>query len=214
MSGLFVTLEGGEGAGKSTLMSGLARRLEGLGHTVTTTREPGGSPGAERLRDMVLHPPGGEAWPPESAALLMSAARRDHVEKLIMPALARGEMVICDRFSDSTWAYQGGPGGVADDILLQFEAIACRNCLPDLTILLDAAPSDLVGRRQGRGADRRDVFERADIAFHDRVRARFLARARREPGRFLIMDALERAEDLAARATEAVVSRLGRMAAE
>ncbi len=212
--GLFVTLEGGEGAGKSTLLAATTERLETVGHTVTETREPGGSPGAERIRELVLHPPEADRWLPVSSALLMSAARADHVEKRIAPALSRGEVVICDRFSDSTWAYQGGPDGVPDDVLMELEAMACGHCRPDLTILLDAAPSDLLSRRTRRAEARKDVFETADLAFHNRVRARFLDRARREPGRFLVMDALERPDDLARRACEAVLSRMERMAAE
>ena len=212
--GFFVTLEGGEGARKSTLLGATTARLTQAGHTVTETREPGGSHGAERIRELVLHPPEADPWPPVSSALLMSAARADHVGKLIAPALSRGEIVICDRFADSTWAYQGGPGGVPDDVLMELEAMACGHCRPDLTILLDAAPSDLMGRRMRRDEARKDVFETADMDFHNRVRARFLDRARREPGRFLIMDALERPEDLARRADEAILSRMERMAAK
>lgn len=205
-AGLFVTLEGGEGTGKSTLSRALIDALKARGHSVTATREPGGSRGGELIRSMALFPPADISWSLGTTALLMSAARRDHVEKLIKPALQEGRTVISDRFFDSTFAYQGGQDGLSDSELLQLEDLTTSGLRPDLTVLLDAAPGDLLIRRQGRGPE--DVFERSGLAFHENVRTRFLKRAKQEPQRFLVMDALERPEDLARRALAAIESRI------
>ena len=135
--GRFITIEGGEGTGKSTLITALAAALKGRGHGVTVTREPGGTPLAEAVRSLVLSPPGDDRWSPLAEALLMNAARSDHIQQLILPALERGDWVLCDRFADSTLVYQGA-GGVAETVLLAMQDEVTRRARPDLTILLDA----------------------------------------------------------------------------
>lgn len=181
--GLFLTLEGGEGGGKSTLALALAAHYERAGRTVVRTREPGGSPGAEALRALLLHGPE-ERWSPLSEALLFSAARNDHLERCIRPALAAGAVVVCDRYLDSTMAYQtasGLPGAVCVSLAALIAADA-----PDLTFILDVDPA-LGLARAGREAD--DRFEHRDAAFHGRVREAFLRIARAEPARCRVLDA-------------------------
>ena len=184
--GCFITIEGGEGSGKSTLVRGLAKALESDGRTVVTTREPGGTPLAEAVRSLVLAPPDGEPWSPLAEALLMNAARSDHVEKVIAPALARGEYVLCDRFSDSTLVYQG-VGGVGSRLLLAMQAEVTASARPDMTFILDAPPEKLLARRTARGSS--DVFEAKPQAFHEEVRAAFLDIARQDPARCIVLDA-------------------------
>jgi dTMP kinase len=184
-AGLFVTFEGGEGAGKSTQIRYLASAFSDEGHAVTITREPGGTPLAESIRALLLGP--GASEDVLVQALLFAAARRENIRAVIAPALARGEIVLCDRFTDSTRAYQGGR--VPEAALEQTIAIATGGLAPDLTVLIDLPPAiglARAGRRRGAGAS--DAFEAADLAFHEGVRARFLALAAREPGRFLVVD--------------------------
>lgn len=193
-AGLFVTLEGGEGAGKSTLARRLAADLEAQGRAVTLTREPGGSPGADAIRALLVR---GDAdrWSPLAETLLFAAARADHLERTIRPALAAGRVVICDRYLDSTFAYQ-----VAGHRLPQatFDAIAAAAApeRPDLTLVLDLPPAAGLGRSRGASLGE-DRFERLDAAFHDRVRAAFLAIAAREPQRCRVLDATRPAEEIA-----------------
>lgn len=189
--GRFITLEGGEGVGKSTQMRRLAARLEAHGLTVVTTREPGGSPKAEAIREAIL---AGRtrSFGSMAEALLFSAARIDHLDTLIRPALARGDWVICDRFSDSTMAYQGASGEPDAAILRALERIVVGDSRPDLTLILDMPPE--VGmaradaRRQARG-EATDRFEGEAPAFHRDLRSRFLAIAKAEPQRCAVIDA-------------------------
>jgi len=191
---VFITFEGGEGAGKSTQIRRLAAALEALGHTVIVTREPGGTPLAEAIRALILGP--GASGDAMTQALLFAAARREHVRALIEPALAAGTIVLCDRFADSTRAYQGGrlPPSALDATI----SLATGDLVPDVTLLLDLLPE--VGlaraRARGRGGDA-DTFERADLAFHAEVRARFLALAKDEPGRIAVIDAGKGETDVA-----------------
>ena len=187
--GRFITLEGGEGAGKSTLLRNLAERLSDSGQHSVRTREPGGTPLAETIRQIVLHPPHDQKWTPMAEALLMNAARADHVAKLIAPALSRGDWVISDRFSDSTRVYQSIGGGVGAALLQAMEDGVTAKARPDLTIILDADPAQLIKRRDARGA-KPDAFESRDISFHADVRAAFLRIAEREPERCIVLDAL------------------------
>lgn len=203
--GKFITLEGGEGTGKSTLIQGLKRQLERVGLTVDVTREPGGTPLAEQVRTLALTPPDDLAWSPISHALLMNTARSDHLEKRIRPALARGEWVICDRFADSTRAYQS-IDGVAMETLIAIERSVIGETQPDLTLVLDADPAALLERRQARGV--RDVFELKDAAFHQNVRDTFLAIATAEPNRCVILDALQSPEDVLNQALRVIEQRL------
>jgi dTMP kinase len=190
VSGRFITFEGGEGAGKSTQIARLSRRLADRGIEAVTTREPGGSPRAERIRQRVL---AGAAKPfgPLAEALLFSAARIDHLKETIRPALARGAFVLCDRFSDSTRAYQGALGNIDPGLMRALEEATIGETRPDLTFILDVPAETGLARAAerrraaGQGADR---FEREDAAFHERLRDAFLDIARREPGRCVVVD--------------------------
>ena len=188
--GRFITLEGGEGAGKSTQAKLLAQRLEPLGVSVVLTREPGGSPGAEALRDVILS---GKAAPfgPAGEALLFSAARIDHIDRTIAPALNRGAWVISDRFADSTRAYQGAAGKLDPALIASLERVAIGDVRPDLTLILDLTVEKGLARaaaRLGEG-EKKDRFEREGAAFHETLRQAFLDIARAEPGRCAIIDA-------------------------
>lgn len=187
-TGRFITLEGGEGTGKSTLIQGLRAELERRGYDVLVTREPGGTLLAERIRGLALSPPDDLNWSPLAHALLMNTSREDHLSKRIRPALARGTWVLCDRFADSTRAYQS-IDGVDPEILLQIERAVIGDTRPNLTLVLDAAPEALANRREARGVS--DVFEAKDMTFHQKVRAAFLEIARDEPERCAIVDALQ-----------------------
>lgn len=187
-AGRFITLEGGEGTGKSTLAKALAEKLEDVGIRAVLTREPGGTPLAEAARQLLLHPPEGQAWSPLSEALLVNAARRDHLEKLIRPALARGDWVICDRFADSTRVYQSIGGGVAPETLLAIEREVLGTTLPDMTFVLDVSLETARTRRAAR-AGALDAFERRPDEFHEAVRLAFLGIAKAEPKRCRVIDA-------------------------
>jgi dTMP kinase len=185
--GVFITFEGGEGAGKTTQIRRLAERLASAGRELVATREPGGSPGAEAIRALLVT---GEVdrWSPITETLLMNAARRDHVERVIQPALARGAVVLCDRFADSTRAYQGAGGGAPGALIAALEAAVLGDLRPDLTLIFDLPPEAGLARTLGRGgAEAR--FEAKDLAFHARLRAEFLEIARTEPGRCAVVDA-------------------------
>ena len=189
MKGRFITFEGGEGAGKSTQVERLLRRLEARGFKAVATREPGGSPRAERIRQSLLS---GEAkrFGPLAEALMFSAARMDHLDNTIRPALERGAFVLCDRFADSTRAYQGALGAIDPALIEALERVVVGATKPDLTFVLDV-PADTglaraSRRRRGEGADR---FEAEDRAFHDGLRRAFLAIAEREPERCVVIDA-------------------------
>lgn len=197
--GRFITLEGGEGVGKSTLQTALANLLRDAGIDVVTTREPGGTPLAERVRELALRPPEGDAWSPMAEALLMNAARSDHLDKLIRPALANGKWVISDRFSDSTRVYQSVKGGVPLDALMQIEAFVLGDTKPDLTLVLDAPPAATDARRTKRGAQT-DAFEARPDTFHAAVRSAFQELVHTAPNRCRLIDAGQSAEQVAAAA--------------
>lgn len=190
--GRFITLEGIEGAGKSTVAGALVEALRERGITVRHTREPGGTPLAERLRQVVLER-GEESISAEAETLLMFAARSIHLDNLVRPALARGEWVLCDRFTDATRAYQGGGRRVDRALIEQLAAAVHRGLEPDLTVILDLPVA--VGleraraRRHAKGEAVVDRFESETLQFFDRVRAEYLAIATREPGRCRIIDA-------------------------
>lgn len=205
--GRFITLEGGEGTGKSTLIAGLERALSARSHDVVVTREPGGTKLAEAVRNLALHPPEDQAWSPLAHALLMNTSRDDHLQNLIRPALARGCWVICDRFADSTRAYQSIDGVTPED-LLAIEAIVVGDTHPDLTLILDAAPNALAERRHQRNVS--DVFERKATEFHERVRSAFLEIAESEPERCVVLDALGSPDQVLAAALNAIDTRLDR----
>lgn len=185
--GVFIAFEGGEGAGKSTQARLLAKSLGTLDVECLVTREPGGTPGAERIRQLLLDTTG-EGWNPRAEALLFAAARSDHVERLIRPALAAGKWVICDRFIDSTRAYQGGGGGLADSDILTLHEIGCEGLLPDCTLLIEVSPEVARERLEIRDAGQNDRIGGREAAYHARVAAAFSAFAEMEPERFLRID--------------------------
>ncbi|MGE4373993.1 MAG: dTMP kinase [Xanthobacter sp.] len=202
--GKFITLEGGEGTGKSTQARRLAAHLRTRGLNVLETREPGGSAGAEAVRHVLLS---GAAQPfgSEAEALLFAAARADHMDETIHPALEAGHYVVCDRFIDSSRVYQGAVGQVKAELLDALEAVAIGENLPDLTLVLDV-PTELgLSRAEARG--KADRFEREGPAFHEAVRAAFLALAEHSP-RHMVIDAHGSVEDVTQRMIAAVESRL------
>jgi dTMP kinase len=185
----FITLEGGEGVGKSTQVDRLAARLRAHGHDVVTTREPGGSPNAEKFRNIILS---GQAKPYGAFAetTLFAAARLDHLKVTIEPALKRGAWVICDRFMDSTRAYQGALGNLDPGIVRALEFVVVGPLVPGLTLLLDLPPEEGLRRAVKRGMGRRtDRFESEDIDYHRALRRAFLDIAAAEPGRIHVVDA-------------------------
>ena len=198
MSGRFITFEGIDGAGKSSHIEPLAELLRGRGQSVVCTREPGGTALAERLRELVLHEPMGG----ETETLLVFAARRDHIERVVAPALARGDTVLCDRFTDATFAYQGFGRGQRLDVLVALEAWVQDGLQPDLTLWFDIDPRVAAQRRaEARDADR---FEAEDLAFFERVRDGYLARMNDAPRRFLRIDAAGGRSDVRRRIEAAV----------
>jgi len=186
MRGRFITLEGVEGAGKSTLSRGLAERLRARGLEVVVTREPGGTPNAEAIRSLLVDG-AVERWSPMGEALLFYAARDDHVRELIEPALAAGQWVISDRFADSTRAYQAAAGGLKPAIVEELHRLTLGAFQPNLTLVVDLDPQIGLQRTvaRGEGATR---FEQQPAAFHDALRAEFLAIAKREPERCAVLD--------------------------
>lgn len=189
MAGKFITLEGVDGAGKSTHLSWLVNRLREQGRTVVQTREPGGTPLGEKLRELLLHEP----MHLETEALLMFAARREHLEVLIKPALARGDWVVCDRFTDASFAYQGGGRGLSAEKLGQLEHWVQGGLQPDLTLLFDLS-IDIAARRMAGAARELDRFEQEKADFHERVRAAYLARAMAMPQRMKVIDSSQSIE--------------------
>jgi dTMP kinase len=204
--GRFITFEGGEGAGKSTQVKRLVARLQAEGREVVATREPGGSPGAESIRELVLKG-AADRWSPVTETLLMYAARRDHVERVIRPALERGAWVVCDRFADSTRAYQGAAGGADPALIAALEAHIVGETRPDLTLVFDLPVEVGLARAHERaGTEMR--FESKGSAFHERLREGFLAIARAEPERCAIVDATGSVEAVEAAVWRAVQDRL------
>jgi len=202
----FITLEGGEGAGKSTQAARLAGALERAGHEVVLTREPGGAPGAEALRELLVT---GQPlrWTALAEALLFAAARDEHLRATIRPALDRGCVVISDRFADSTRAYQGAAGGLDETVIGTLERWVVGDTGPDLTLILDLDPGEGLARAGRRGgAD--DRFEHHGRAFHDRLRAAFRDIARREPGRCVLVDAGRAVDTVAGEIAELALARI------
>jgi dTMP kinase len=190
--GRFITLEGGEGAGKSTLTRSLAELLRGRGLEVVSTREPGGTPLAEQLRELLLHAEG-ERFDPVAETLLMFAGRALHLQNLILPALQRGAWVLCDRFTDASFAYQGAGRGVSLSLLDTLADAVHANHWPDLTLLLDLPVTTGLTRARARGAAA-DRFEQEGSDFFARVREAYLERARRWPQRIRVIDATQSVE--------------------
>lgn len=185
--GRFIAFEGGEGAGKSTQARMLSDALAARGISSLLTREPGGTPGAEAIRALLLSPPG-EGWDPRAEALLFAAARADHVARSITPALARGTWVICDRFVDSSRAYQGVAGGLGDEAIRALHDIGSDGLLPDLAILLSATAERAAERLAARDGDEADAIGSRDATYHAKVVEAFRTFARDEPHRFALID--------------------------
>lgn len=204
--GRFITFEGGEGAGKSTQQNRLVARLAELGHEVVATREPGGSEGGEAIRELLVNGPP-ERWSAVSEALLMNAARRDHLERRVRPALARGAFVVCDRFSDSTRAYQGAGGDADADLIAGLERFVVEDTLPDLTLIMDLPVEDGLRRAAHRGGGEAR-FEAKGLEFHQRLRQGFLEIARAEPERCAVIDATLPQDEVAELIWEIVQERL------
>jgi len=206
-AGRFITLEGGEGAGKSTQIARLKSWLEGRGRQVVATREPGGSPGAEMVRKLLVEGPA-ERWDGTTEALLHFAARREHLRSTVWPALKRGDWVVSDRFADSTRAYQGFGHGIDLDMLDELYAIAVGDFRPDLTLILDLPVETGLARAAARrGAETR--YESLPREFHERVRAGFLDIAKKEPRRCAVIDATQDIDTIAAAIARTVGERMG-----
>jgi dTMP kinase len=201
----FITLEGGDGAGKTTLARAMAENLRVCGREVVVTREPGGSPGADEIRKLIVEG-SAERWSRLSEALLFSAARNDHLERTIRPALARGAWVICDRYLDSTWAYQVVGRGLPEKVFFGLRDLIGAEP-PDLTLILDIAPETGLARAAQRGGPQ-GRYESIALQFHAQVRAGFLGIAAKEPGRCAVLDASQPADALAAAALAVVEQRL------
>ncbi|HVV65806.1 MAG TPA: dTMP kinase [Rhizomicrobium sp.] len=203
----FITLEGGEGAGKSTQARKLAAMIESKGFSCLTTREPGGSPGAEQIRKLLVEGEPGR-WDALTETLLLFAARADHVAHAIRPALEARRFVVCDRFTDSTYAYQGAGRGTPRETIRRIESIVLEDFKPDLTIVLDL-PSEMgLKRAMARGAGE-GRFEKFDSGFHERLRQAFLDIARRSPDRCVVVDASASEQEVARAVWDAAARRFG-----
>lgn len=203
--GCFITMEGGEGAGKSTQCRLLSEALARGGRKITATREPGGSPGAEEIRRLLVDG-AVDRWDAMTETLLLLAARRDHIRQVIRPALERGDWVVCDRFSDSTMAYQGYGHGLDRAMLHDLSARVVDELIPDATLILDIPVAAGLARATGRdgGAER---YEHMDTAFHERLRQGFLEIARLEPDRCIVIDASADAASVHAAIAAAIAAR-------
>ena len=199
MKGHFITFEGGEGAGKSTQIQYLAEALKARGYDVVMTREPGGSPGAEAVRHVLLSG-GAEEFGVRMEAILFAAARSDHVEELIRPAVDAGKIVLCDRFMDSSRVYQGVTGGLEPEFIRSLERIAINGMVPDLTVILDLPAEVGLSRARARGNDRGvkpDRYEKEALAVQEQRRDAFLELAAREPRRCKVIDGNRPADAIA-----------------
>jgi dTMP kinase len=208
--GTFVTIEGGEGAGKTGVTRAMAKAFKDAGRKVVLTREPGGCAEAELLRDLVVKGDAGR-WAPMSELLLFLAARREHLDRVVIPALRDGAVVLCDRFSDSTVAYQGAKG-IPTETILALNEVVCQGFSPDVTLLLDIDPRIGLERSMRRlvaASSGEDRFESLGIAYHDSIRASFLDAAKRNPERFVVIDASNEQELVIEKAVEEIGKRTG-----
>jgi len=206
--GIFITFEGGEGCGKSSHIAALAAYFESLGRTCVLTREPGGTKLGEKIRELLLHAKEGEAMSPKTEILLFSAARAQHVEEFIKPALAEGKVVICDRFYDSSTAYQGAARSLGADIVKNLNAFAAEGARPDLTVLLDLPAEVGLARARARDTNGADRMGSEKISFYEAVRSSFLKIAESEPERFAVVNSSGSKEETFAKILEAVRGRL------
>jgi dTMP kinase len=212
-TGLFVTFEGGEGAGKSTQIRRLAEALRNRGHEVLLTREPGGSPGAEAVRYVLLSG-AAEAFGTRTEAILFAAARNDHVEEVIRPALLDGKIVLCDRFMDSSRVYQGVTGNLEPDFIETLQRIAVNGVVPDCTVILDIPATAGLARVKSRNADGPDRFEKEELETHEKRREAYLDIAAREPERCRVVNAMQDEADIAAEILAIITKLMSGIAAE
>jgi dTMP kinase len=206
--GFFISFEGGEGAGKSTQIARLAAKLRAKGYDLVVTREPGGSPGAEAVRHVLLSG-AAEPFGPEMEALLFAAARSDHVEQVIRPAIERGSIVLCDRFLDSSRVYQRDSENLDPAFMASLERVAINGLMPDMTLIFDIDPVEGLERANARrGAESADRFEKETLAIHQKRREAYLAIAESEPERCLVIDASASPDDVENAVTDAVFATL------
>ena len=212
--GLFISFEGGEGSGKTTQINRLAEKLTARKYNVITTREPGGTPEAEKIRDLLVQRTGGD-WNPMAECLLLYAARAMHIEQVIWPALEKGKIVITDRFFDSTFAYQGYGREFPLEYIKQLNDLVIGGFKPDVTFILDLSPDKGLARSTRRLAaenmqlrQTEDRFENIDVDFHERLRQGFLEIAQKEPSRCQIIDAAQDVDAIAAKIEESVLRKL------
>ena len=196
MTGLFITFEGGEGCGKSTQIAALKARLEDMGKTVVQTREPGGTALGESIRSLLQHDDAGQGMSPEAELLLFAASRAQHVRELIAPAIAQGQIVLCDRFLDSTTVYQGVARAIDSKKVDTINQFAIGDTKPDLTILIDLPPEIGLARVHARSDGQLDRMEKEAIEFFQAVRQGYLDLAKSEPKRFLVLDGSQTVEEL------------------
>ena len=208
MPGLFITFEGTEGCGKSTQIQALAARFKDAGREVLQTREPGGTPLGEAVRNLLQHDQAGENMSPEAELLLFTASRAQLTRERILPALANNEIVLCDRFMDSTTAYQGGARNIAPEAVTAINRFAVGQAIPDLTILIDLSPEIGMARVHARSNGQLDRMEQEAIEFFHAVRAGYLKLAQAEPERFLVLDGNQPADTLEQQIWAAVQQRL------
>lgn len=206
--GHFLSIEGGEGVGKSSFLKGLILYLEEQGQVVVATREPGGTPVAQAIRELFLHPPESDTLEPRTELFLMAAARAQHVSRVIKPALENGSWVLCDRFCDSTRVYQGKIGGMPSDILEFSIEAAIDGCVPELTFLLDC-PIEVALKRLSERAGKETRFDQAVASFHERLREGFLELARSFPQRFALLDASKTQNEVLEQAQYELSKRFG-----
>ena len=196
MNGLFITFEGGEGCGKSTQIAALKTRLEAMGKTVVQTREPGGTALGESVRNLLQYDDAGQGMSPEAELLLFAASRAQHVRELIAPAIAEGQIVLCDRFLDSTTVYQGVARAIDSKKVDTINQFAIGDTMPDLTILIDLPPEIGLARVHARSDGQLDRMENEAIEFFQAVRQGYLNLAKSEPRRFLVLDGSQSVEEL------------------
>ena len=204
---MFITLEGPEGSGKTTAVEAAVKKLNELGYEVVRTREPGGTPIAEQIRNVILDK-SNVAMDPRTEALLYAASRRQHLVEKVWPALKEGKIVICDRYLDSSLAYQGGARDLGVENVLNVNLFATENTWPDLTLLFDIEPS--LGLQRINSNSQREVnrLDLEKLEFHNKVRETFLSLARRYPDRYIIIDASKSREEVAQQTMDAILSRL------
>lgn len=204
---MFITLEGPEGSGKTTAVEAAVKELEARGYKIVRTREPGGTPIAEQIRNVILDKENTK-MDPRTEALLYAASRRQHLVEKVWPALKEGKIVICDRYLDSSLAYQGGARGLGVDNILNVNMFATDNTFPDLTLLFDITPEEGLKRIAANASREVNRLDLEKLDFHQKVRNTFLELAKRYPERYVIIDASKSREEVAKATLEAILSRL------